>query len=240
MPAKKRTAPSRARPSSELHTPAKPPQPRRRPNFAAIQLRFVALISYAISFEHLYSHPNKINQGFGGHYQFLTNITLVLAAAASVLGALEILNAPRLIQSLKARILFLATPLSLLITATYWPLYLLRPAVLKDTTIAPFAPLKKDIGFHLLPALFVLADVINFTPRRYAPSPLRALGVFGTFLGGYGAWLWLCWSKNGIPPYPVLEKMDVGTMAGLAVAVAGVLGGLSWGVEGLCCVLDQE
>ncbi|KAF2497381.1 hypothetical protein BU16DRAFT_616033 [Lophium mytilinum] len=239
MPTKKRTAPSRARPS-EPATPAKPPQPRQRPSFAAIQLRFVALISYAISFEHLYSHPNKINQGFGGHYQFLTNITLVLATAASALGALEILNAPRLIQNLKAQILFLATPLSLLITLTYWPLYHFRPALLKDTTIAPFAPLKKDIGFHLLPALFLLVDVINFTPRRYAPSLVRSLGVFGTFLGGYAAWLWLCWRMNGIPPYPVMAKMGVGMIAGTAVAGAGVLGALSRGLEGFCWVLEQE
>jgi hypothetical protein len=37
-------------------------------------LHGLGLLSFTVSFEYIFSRPNEISRGFGGHFQFLTNI----------------------------------------------------------------------------------------------------------------------------------------------------------------------
>ena len=37
-------------------------------------LHALGLLSFSFSFQYIIARPNVINRGFGGHFQFLTNI----------------------------------------------------------------------------------------------------------------------------------------------------------------------
>jgi hypothetical protein len=75
-------------------------------------------------------------------------------------------------------------------------------------------PLYKDIGFHLLPALFLLADYYVLPPKQalQVRSDL-ALITFGGSLSLYWLWLAICYQRNGYWPYPILEKIGQETKA---------------------------
>ncbi|OCK83550.1 hypothetical protein K432DRAFT_379409 [Lepidopterella palustris CBS 459.81] len=208
------------------------------PNMASVQLHFIALISYAISFEHLISRPNKINQGFGGHFQFLTNISLALSTLVSILGALVDLTRSRSAQALKSRVLFLITPIEALITLSYWSVYLYDVSLIVDSRMGPLISLYKDIGFHLLPFIFLLIDLLYFSPRYFLP-PLPSFAVFAGFLSLYrGVWLEICVARNGWVPYPVLAELSAGREFTLWGVCAALAWGASMGLRGLCGALD--
>ncbi|MCJ1322740.1 hypothetical protein MMC15_008090 [Xylographa vitiligo] len=108
-----------------------------------------------------------------------------------------------------------------------------------------------DVGFHLAPALFLLLDLLFFSPPWSIP-PRSALGVSSALAFGYWWWVEHCFTRNGWYPYPLFEVLSPAwrgvLFLGSAVVMTGSTVGLKWvygrvngwGVEGPMVVRKTE
>lgn len=80
-----------------------------------------------------------------------------------------------------------------------------------------------DMGFHLFPAIFLLADSIFLTPP-VAMKRERVLAIFGVVIALYCVWVTICFRVNGYWVYPVIEAL--GFVERLGVFASWVI--LNW------------
>ena len=160
----------------------------------SLLLHILGALSFSYNFHFLTVWDTPFNNAYGWHFQFLTIIGLFAALLAFVLGILGDLTLSPSLFAAKNTISIIATPLEVVISILYWGLFMIDPKLLVDGDFQ--LPLLADLGFHLMPALFLTLDLILLSP----PWTIPAYGVMSLSAGfafGYWYWIELCFSKNG-------------------------------------------
>ncbi|GCB26610.1 UPF0641 membrane protein PJ4664.05 [Aspergillus awamori] len=170
----------------------------------------LGLASFFFSFKYMHENPNRANEAYGWHFQYLTVIGLTLATLTFTAGLLADMT-------LSAR-LFLAKNL----------LSIDKRLVVPDWVILP---MHADIGFHAVPSIVLLIDLLLLSPP-WTITVLPALALSSTIAFGYWFWIERCFQFNGWYPYPVFDAVGfegrVGLFALSAVVMALSTGTLKW------------
>jgi FAR-17a/AIG1-like protein len=89
-----------------------------------------------------------------------------------------------------------------------------------------------DAGFHIVPAVVTVLDLLFFSPPwTIAALPSIALSTAIAF--GYWFWIEMCFAKNGFYPYPIFEMLDTPQRIGLFAGSAAVFATAVAGLKGL-------
>jgi len=155
----------------------------------------------------------------GGHFQFLTIQGLSVAWLTMIFSLIcDLFPSSTYVKRAKRSLFMISLPLSVVISATYWTLILLLPALIlqsdpKNTVPSASSenivriPLRIDLALHAAPALTLLVDFFLFE-TRYSQSEATygATAVSALFGIWYGCWVEYCASVNGSFPYPFLNN----------------------------------
>ncbi|TKX25232.1 hypothetical protein C1H76_2465 [Elsinoe australis] len=173
---------------------------------ASALLHVAGLASNAFSYHWLVTHPNKINESYGWHFQYLTIIGLSLTTLTFMTGLLADLTSSRPLFTVKNSLSIASAPMEVLISLLYWGLRSIDPHLVIPPDL-PQLPLLADMSFHLAPAVLLVVDLLYFSPP-YSISALPSFGLSALIALAYYYWVELCYSKNGFYPYPLFD--DVG------------------------------
>jgi len=192
-------------------------------------LHILGLCSFSGSYWYLVHWPSPINESYGWHWQYLTIIGLTLATGTFVIGLLADLTLSSRLFLLKNSLSVCSAPLEVLISLLYWGICAIdrKLVVPPDVDIAPFA----DIGFHLMPALFLAVDLLFLSPP-WTVHVLPAMGISFSIAFAYWAWVEHCFSYNGWYPYPLFGILTtpqrVFLFAGAAMTMTASTAMLKW------------
>jgi len=167
-------------------------------------LHIASLASFGYSFRYLTITENPINDSYGWHFQFLTIIGLSLSTITFAIALLaDITLSPQLFR-VKNYLTITSAPLEILISLLYWGLRAIDPKlVLPDW--APPLDASIDLGFHLVPSVVLMVDVLFFSPP-WTISVLPAIGISSSIAIGYWFWVEECYRYNGFYPYPIFDE----------------------------------
>ncbi|KAF8078055.1 FAR-17a/AIG1-like protein [Lyophyllum atratum] len=206
----------------QVHTSL--PRPVQRMTFAAgpIILHASAAAVMAFGFSSLSGLEIDawIGAQYGGHFQFLTIQGLAIAWLTMVVSLLrDLFPSSPVLRSCKRALLYVAMPLSVVISIIYWTLILIYPALLMqpqypgptppsssaDLTFYRI-PFSVDLALHASPALSLLADFLlfesNYSRKSLNTTAPAAILLFAVW---YSCWAERCAKLNGgIFPYPFL------------------------------------
>lgn len=189
----------------------------------------LGVASFASSFKYLIDHPNPATEAYGWHFTYLTILGLTGAALTFIFGVLaDLTRSPRLFL-LKNLFSLVSTPLEVVISVLYWGLSLINPRFVKPEFMEISLP--ADIGFHAIPAIALVIDLLFLSP----PWIMTSIPTFGLgFMIAFGYWFWIewCYSKNGWYPYPIFEmatrEQRIALFALSAAIFAGSAISLKW------------
>ena len=135
-----------------------------------------------------------ISVSYGGQFQFLTIIGLLLSTITFALGLLADITLTDELFAAKNFLSVCSTPLEVLVSILYWGLCAInRDLVVPPDLALPFLP---DFGFHAMPAIMLSLDLILLSPPWTIKSyNAMALSLALAFL--YWGWVEYCFSKNG-------------------------------------------
>ncbi|KAF2156764.1 integral membrane protein [Myriangium duriaei CBS 260.36] len=210
----------RRHPLQRLHSPSRG---------ASAFVHVAGLASNAFSFHWLITHPNRINQSYGWHFQYLTIVGLTLTTLTFALGLLADLTLLRPLFALKNILSIASAPMEVLITLLYWGLRSIDPALVQAPDL-PTLPLAADCSFHLFPALALLADLLLFSPP-YGIAVLPAFGLSSVIAVAYYFWVEHCYAQNGFYPYPLFDQVGFEGRAALFIGSALVMGSATWALK---------
>lgn len=189
-------------------------------------LHTLGLASFTNSFIYLFNHrKGGIAAGYGGHFQFLTNIALLLSTLTFVSALLHDFTSLVILDKSTRVLRFIATPLELVITLSYWSVHLLSHLLHSDGRLLSRReiPLTWDATFHLLPAVFLLLDYAIRPPRQgEVMDSSEAFAWFTLAIAVYYQWLEHCFWKNGVWPYPIFAR-TLGGAGGRGLVWMGVV-----------------
>lgn len=193
------------------------------PVIAAIDIGSLALGSYALN--HLFNKtklPPHLEGG--GHFQFLTNLSLIFSLVVFGLGALAHLSKSVPLYNLKNSLHPIALVLETIVTSVYWPLRLFFIQHLVKDPNREFIPVFIDLCLHLMPVTALLIDYFVFMPR-WTITTRNALSSIFVLTSLY--WLLLKklidFENGGEYPYAFLNVKDDHTRA-VIFAIVGSLG----------------
>jgi len=175
--------------------------------------------------------PNIVNESFGWHFQYMTIIGLGLATITFAAGFLADVFDSRRLFLLKNVLSICSTPFAVLISALYWglsavrgsqistcvwtslstPLYLRASQIDKKLVLPDFAPpttVPVDLGFHAMPAIMLIVDLLFFSPP-WTVTALPTMGLSAVLAVAYWAWVEVCHAHNGYYPYPIFNVHPV-------------------------------
>jgi len=165
----------------------------------------LGLASFAYSFRYLVEHPNHINQAYGWHFQYLTIIGLTLATITFTLALLADFSlSPQLFVG-KNVLSMCSVPMEVLISALYWGLRMIDPALVVPEELE--LPLPADLSFHIAPSILLLVDLLFLSPP-WTISVVPAIGLSAVIAFLYWFWIEHCYQYNGFYPYPIFELLD--------------------------------
>ncbi|KAI9931432.1 hypothetical protein MW887_010007 [Aspergillus wentii] len=169
------------------------------------------------------------NEAYGWHFQYLTVIGLALSTLTFTAGLLADLTlSPRLFLA-KNVLSICSAPMEVLISVLYWGLRLIDERLVVPAWAV--IPLDADIGFHAVPSIVLLIDLLLLSPP-WTISVLPALGLSSTIAFGYWIWIERCFKYNGWYPYPIFDQLPFEGRVGLFVLSAVVMalstGTLKW------------
>ncbi|KAF4555287.1 Hypothetical protein D9617_2g052400 [Elsinoe fawcettii] len=167
-------------------------------------LHVAGLASNAFSYHWLVTHPNKINDSYGWHFQYLTIVGLSLTTATFITGLLADFTLSRHLFTIKNTLSIASAPMEVLISLLYWGLRAIDPRLVIPPDL-PQLPLLADMSFHLAPALLLIIDLLFFSPP-YSIAALPSFALSGFIAVSYYFWVELCYSKNGFYPYPLFDE----------------------------------
>ena len=72
---------------------------------------------------------------------------------------------------------------------------------------APPMALHTDLGFHAVPAISLVIDLLFFSPP-YTIAFVPALGLSGCIAFGYWFWIERCYQYNKFYPYPIFTLLS--------------------------------
>ncbi|KAG8623777.1 hypothetical protein KVT40_008753 [Elsinoe batatas] len=200
-------------------------------------LHVTGLASNAFSFHWLVTHPNKINDSYGWHFQYLTIVGLTLTTTTFLAGLLADLTGSSHLFTIKNTLSIASAPMEVLISLLYCGLSAIDPRLVIPPDL-PQLPLLADMSFHLAPAALLIVDLLFFSPP-YSISSLPSFGLSGIIALAYYVWVEHCYSKNGFYPYPIFDeagftgRIILFTGSALVMGIAtGVLKGMYAAVNG--------
>ncbi|KAG9196282.1 hypothetical protein G6011_01403 [Alternaria panax] len=218
-------------------------------------LHVAGLASFYSSFKFLADNPNIFNSSFGWHLQFLTIIGLSLSTITFIFGLIADLTSTTILKSpslspdppaaafseyvfrLKNYLALVAGPIEVTISVLYWTLKAIDGKLLVHPDL-PLPPAIYDLGFHLVPAVVLALDYILLSPPwpttpMNESAPIITLSLSTVIAFAYWIWIEICFSQNGLYPYPIFAMLTTNQRIGLFV-VSGVI---MWVVGGLLRVL---
>jgi len=157
-------------------------------------LHVLGVSSFTFTFYLLTTWDSNYSRSFGWYFQLLTVVGLALSLVTFSFGLIADLTLNNVFSEAKDRVAVLATPLEVLIAVLYWSIRMHDPALLmpEDLVIDPLP----DLGFHLVPAILLVLDLILWSPR--ATIATRSMMSLSTVLAiAYRCWIELCFYKNG-------------------------------------------
>lgn len=170
-------------------------------------VHLLGLASFLSSFKFLIENPNHASEGFGWHFVFLTIIGLALSTCTFTVGLFaDVTLSPRLFL-VKNILSVCSAPLEVLISVLYWGLRSIDPhlVVPPDELRIPF---HVDLGFHLVPSVVMLVDILFLSPP-WTITALPSMALSSCIAFGYWFWIEKCYSVNGWYPYPLFEILDM-------------------------------
>ncbi|CAO1635493.1 unnamed protein product [Parajaminaea phylloscopi] len=186
-----------------------------------------------------------LSSQFGGHYQFLTNISLVLTFVTLLLGMTRAVSPSLpLTRELKTVATAITMPIEVIVSLLYWTVLAIDPTLLIPSREVPDPlnpgqfvtetvrlPLLTDLCMHAFPAILLSVDYLAFS----APLPLRRPNILSSWpiwtsiisTISYCLWAEVCKAHNGQYPYPLLSVLStthrVTLYIGCALTMAVVL-----------------
>ncbi|CRG91215.1 Presequence translocated-associated motor subunit pam17, mitochondrial [Talaromyces islandicus] len=183
-------------------------------------IHFLGLLSFGSSFKYLVDNPNFASDSYGWHFVFLTILGLSVSTLAFAVGFLADITLSRRLFLLKNLLSVCSVPLEALISLLYWGIRAIDPSyVLREDDIIPF---HVDLGFHLMPTLFLLFDLLYLSPP-WTITAMPAIGISTCIAFCYWFWIEKCYSMNGWYPYPLMELLDTKGRIALFSAAALVM-----------------
>ncbi|RAO68237.1 uncharacterized protein BHQ10_004249 [Talaromyces amestolkiae] len=158
-------------------------------------VHLLGLASFLSSFKFLIENPNNASEGFGWHFVFLTIIGLALSTCTFTVGLLADVTLSRRLFLLKNILSVCSAPLEVLISVLYWGLRSIDPnlVVPPDELHIPF---HVDLGFHLVPSVVMLVDILFLSPP-WTITALPSMALSSCIAFGYWFWIEKCYSVNG-------------------------------------------
>jgi hypothetical protein len=114
-----------------------------------------------------------------------------------------------------------AAPMEVLISILYWGLRAIDPKLVVPDW-APPLPIINDLGFHALPAIVLVLDLLFFSPP-WTIAAMPAMGLSSVIAGAYWVWLEKCYEQNKFYPYPIFDEVGFEGRVGLFVGSAVVM-----------------
>ncbi|KAL1411217.1 hypothetical protein Q8F55_002168 [Vanrija albida] len=158
---------------------------------------------------------------YGGQYQFLTILGLLITISTFALSALRDVLPLHFLHQAKRVFALAALPVEITISAIYWPLILAAPSLMLPPKLdaepavdgAPPAlfwiPLWMDLGLHAVPAVSLIIDFFFLEKKYRPPTSTRTATLLAAGLGtAYALWAEHCNKQNGHFAYPFLDVMD--------------------------------
>jgi hypothetical protein len=126
------------------------------------------------------------SSAYGWHFQYLTIIGLLVSTLTYISAFIaDIFDVP-LLFSLKNTLSICSAPLEILISVLYWSIRAVDPELVVPKELE--LPLGVDLGFHLAPAVFLLVDLLAFSPP-WRVGVREALGLSAGIACAYWAWI---------------------------------------------------
>ncbi|KAJ6027678.1 hypothetical protein N7499_001137 [Penicillium canescens] len=167
-------------------------------------VHLAGLSSFLWSFKYMHENPNQANLAYGWHFQYLTVIGLSLSTVTFAVALLADVTLSRRLFLVKNLLSVCSAPLEVLISVLYWGLRLIDERLVIPEWVV--IPLHADIGFHAVPSVVLLIDLLLLSPP-WTISIFPALGLSGTIAFGYWFWIEQCFFHNGWYPYPIFEAL---------------------------------
>lgn len=198
-----------------------------------------------------------LSSQFGGHYQFLTNISLVLTSVTLLLGITRAVSSSLpLVRELKSLASTITMPIEVMVSLLYWTFLAIDPALLIPSRKVPDTlnpgqfvmetvrlPLLIDLCMHAFPAILLLVDFLVFSPPLplRCPSVLTSWPIWTSVLStmSYCLWAEVCNAHNGHYPYPLLSMLSTPHRVALYIACGLTMGVVLVASNALHCILDQ-
>ncbi|EAU35348.1 conserved hypothetical protein [Aspergillus terreus NIH2624] len=182
------------------------PSPSR--GFSAL-VHLLGLSSFIWSFKYMHENPNRANEAYGWHFQYLTVIGLSLSTVTFAVGLLADVTLSSRLFLLKNLLSICSVPMEVLISHR------------TDAFHCSFSHLA-DISFHAVPSIVLLIDLLLLSPP-WTITVLPALALSSSIAFGYWFWIELCFAHNGWYPYPIFEQVPFEGRVGLFVLSAVVM-----------------
>lgn len=134
------------------------------PYIAVINAAALGLSMYAFNFVFgKVTLPPQLEGG--GHWQFLTNLSLLFSVVIFLLGLFAHVLKSSALFNLKNTLHPIALVLELVVASVYWPLRLVFLELLTKRPKEYLVPMRVDICLHLVPVLVLMVDYLVFMPR---------------------------------------------------------------------------
>ncbi|KAI5306271.1 hypothetical protein KEM56_001621 [Ascosphaera pollenicola] len=197
----------------------------------SLAVHLVSMASFLKSFHFLQVYPNPlVADAYGSHFQFLTILGLTLATITCAFGLLADLFFSTKLFKVKNALSIISTPMETLISILYWGLILINKELVVPEGMG--IPLDADLGLHAAPTVFLILDLIFFSPP-WSVTFASAIATSGLVATCYWFWVERCFSFNGWYPYPIFTMLDTEKRAGLfgfaAIVMAASTVALKWG-----------
>ncbi|KAJ5675407.1 hypothetical protein N7462_008304 [Penicillium macrosclerotiorum] len=198
-----------SQPFYERHPLQRIPSPSR--GISAL-IHVIGLASFLWSFKFMHENPNRANEAYGWHFQYLTVIGLSLSTLTFAFALVADVTLSRRLFLIKNLLSVCSAPMEVLISILYWGLRVIdERLVLPDWAVIP---LHADIGFHAVPAIVMMVDLLFLSPP-WTITALPSLALSGTIAFGYWFWVEQCFLYNGWYPYPIFEQLPTTGRIGL-------------------------
>ncbi|KAJ5644466.1 hypothetical protein N7507_010477 [Penicillium longicatenatum] len=175
-------------------------------------VHLTGLASFFWSFKFMHDNPNRADEAYGWHFQYLTIIGLTLSTLTFLVALLADITLSRRLFLAKNLLSVCSAPLEVLVSVLYWGL-----RVIDERLVVPdwaVIPLHADLSFHAIPSIVMLVDLLVLSPP-WTITALPSLGLSGTIAFGYWFWVEQCFLYNGWYPYPIFEQLSTMGRVGL-------------------------
>ncbi|KAI3403298.1 hypothetical protein KGF56_003886 [Candida oxycetoniae] len=165
------------------------PYSRRRvgnPLITIIDLLSILIGAYG-AYTNIYTVELPSHLAKAGHWQFLTNLSLVYSLVVFAIGFFAHITKSKTLYQIKNNIHPIGLALELIVAGIYWPLRVFFLHLLTKDPSKFQVPLLTDLSIHLMPVVSLLVDYLVFMPKwtisnNTALSFMVVLTVFYWFL----------------------------------------------------------